>query len=154
MFDTAWYCLSNYVHLFVKMRLAAGAAVVGVLLAGCNGTDDSGDNPPTSPPSTSPVITVVPTISVTPRPTTTSTPTRTPTATPTPTPTERRATAKPVPKKTTSAVVPPPAPEPPSADVYYPNCAAARAAGVTPIMEGQPGYRSGLDRNHDGEACE
>jgi hypothetical protein len=43
---------------------------------------------------------------------------------------------------------------PPAGSVYYPNCAAARAAGVTPIHRGQPGYRSGLDRDHDGVACE
>src|SRR5580765_4438183 len=30
-------------------------------------------------------------------------------------------------------------------DVYYPNCAAARAAGVAPIHIGQPGYRPALD---------
>lgn len=40
------------------------------------------------------------------------------------------------------------------ADAYYPNCAAARAAGVAPIYVGQPGYRAGLDRDHDGVACE
>jgi len=38
--------------------------------------------------------------------------------------------------------------------VYYPNCAAARAAGAAPIMQGEPGYRAGLDRDHDGIACE
>jgi hypothetical protein len=37
---------------------------------------------------------------------------------------------------------------------YYPNCAAARAAGVTPLHRGVPGYRSGLDRDGDGVACE
>lgn len=37
---------------------------------------------------------------------------------------------------------------------YYPNCAAACAAGVAPIRQGQPGYRSGLDRDGDGVACE
>lgn len=37
---------------------------------------------------------------------------------------------------------------------YYPNCAAACAAGVAPIRQGQPGYRSGLDRDGDGIACE
>jgi len=37
---------------------------------------------------------------------------------------------------------------------YYPNCAAARAAGVTPIYAGQPGYRPGLDADNDGIACE
>ena len=39
-------------------------------------------------------------------------------------------------------------------DVYYPNCAAARAAGAAPIYVGQPGYRPGLDADNDGIACE
>jgi hypothetical protein len=43
---------------------------------------------------------------------------------------------------------------PSTSDVYYPNCTAARQAGVTPILQGQPGYRSGLDRDGDGIACE
>lgn len=42
---------------------------------------------------------------------------------------------------------------PPSA-VYYANCTEARAAGAAPIYRGQPGYRSGLDRDDDGVACE
>lgn len=37
---------------------------------------------------------------------------------------------------------------------YYLNCAAARAAGVTPILRGQPGYGRHLDRDGDGVACE
>lgn len=37
---------------------------------------------------------------------------------------------------------------------FYPNCAAARAAGVAPIYRGQPGYRPELDRDRDGIACE
>ncbi|UGT45053.1 excalibur calcium-binding domain-containing protein [Nocardia yamanashiensis] len=41
-----------------------------------------------------------------------------------------------------------------SADVYYKNCAEARAAGAAPIMKGEPGYRAGLDRDNDGIACE
>ena len=40
------------------------------------------------------------------------------------------------------------------ADVYYRNCAEARAAGAAPIREGEPGYRTGLDRDHDSIACE
>lgn len=47
-----------------------------------------------------------------------------------------------------------PAPEPPATSVYYENCDAARAAGDTPLYEGDPGYRSGLDRDSDGVACE
>lgn len=38
--------------------------------------------------------------------------------------------------------------------VYYENCAAARAAGAAPLYAGEPGYRSALDRDHDGIACE
>jgi len=37
---------------------------------------------------------------------------------------------------------------------YYPNCDAARAAGVAPINEGEPGYRPELDADGDGIACE
>jgi Excalibur calcium-binding domain/Protein of unknown function (DUF1524) len=43
---------------------------------------------------------------------------------------------------------------PPAQDVYYANCTAARAAGAAPIMRGEPGYASKLDRDHDGIACE
>lgn len=41
-----------------------------------------------------------------------------------------------------------------SAHVYYPRCAAARAAGAAPIYRGEPGYRSALDADNDGIACE
>ena len=46
------------------------------------------------------------------------------------------------------------APPPPTADVYYKNCTAVRAAGRAPLLAGEPGYRAGLDRDHDGIACE
>lgn len=49
-------------------------------------------------------------------------------------------------------VVPPPARDP--SDIYYPNCAAVKAAGKSPLLRGQPGYRAGLDRDGDGKACE
>lgn len=37
---------------------------------------------------------------------------------------------------------------------YYDNCTAARNAGAAPLYRGDPGYRSGLDRDDDGIACE
>lgn len=40
------------------------------------------------------------------------------------------------------------------APAYYANCAAARAAGAAPLSSGDPGYRSALDRDGDGIACE
>ena len=37
---------------------------------------------------------------------------------------------------------------------YYSNCSQARAAGATPIREGEAGYSRRLDRDGDGVACE
>lgn len=73
-------------------------------------------------------------------------------------------TAPPVAAPPTSAVAPPPVTNPTTpgrvrtttgaAGVYYANCAEVRAAGAAPLYRGQPGYRSGLDRDGDGVACE
>lgn len=41
-----------------------------------------------------------------------------------------------------------------SQNVYYRYCSDARRAGAAPIYRGQPGYRSELDRDNDGVACE
>ncbi len=51
-------------------------------------------------------------------------------------------------------VAPAQAAEPAPAEVYYANCAEVRAAGAAPIRRGEPGYRSGLDRDGDGVACD
>lgn len=53
------------------------------------------------------------------------------------------------PRRTTQPPV-----EPPVETAYYPNCAAARAAGVAPLRRNDPGYGSHLDRDDDGIACE
>lgn len=39
-------------------------------------------------------------------------------------------------------------------EVYYSNCATARAAGAAPVRAGQPGYGRHLDRDGDGVGCE
>ncbi|WP_051967759.1 thermonuclease family protein [Brevibacillus thermoruber] len=39
-------------------------------------------------------------------------------------------------------------------DVFNANCSEARAAGAVPLYRGEPGYRSKLDRDNDGIACE
>lgn len=41
-----------------------------------------------------------------------------------------------------------------SAERYFSKCDEARAAGVAPMYAGDPGYRSGLDGDGDGIACE
>ncbi|MET9977334.1 HtaA domain-containing protein [Streptomyces microflavus] len=43
---------------------------------------------------------------------------------------------------------------PPGGSTDYENCAAAEAAGVTPIKKGEPGYAAHLDGDGDGIACE
>ena len=37
---------------------------------------------------------------------------------------------------------------------FYANCKEAKAAGAAPLYKGDPGYRSDLDRDGDGIACE
>jgi hypothetical protein len=63
-------------------------------------------------------------------------------------------TQAPEPPSVTTEAPEPPAEPTPGRDVYYRNCAEARAAGAAPLYRGEPGYRSGLDRDHDGVACE
>ena len=48
----------------------------------------------------------------------------------------------------------PTATPPSDSTVYYANCTAAMAAGAAPLHQGQPGYRSAMDRDGDGVACE
>ena len=87
--------------------------------------------------------------------TTTSTTEKTTTSTSTITATSPPATSPPAtsPPATSPPATSPPATSPP-AGVYYANCDAARAAGAAPIYEGQPGYRTALDRDRDGIACD
>lgn len=75
---------------------------------------------------------------------------------PVPSSTFEEATVEPAPAP---AVVPAPVQEPASAPSsggtsYYANCSEARAAGAAPLYVGEAGYRSGLDRDGDGIACE
>ncbi|GAA1422826.1 excalibur calcium-binding domain-containing protein [Agrococcus citreus] len=69
------------------------------------------------------------------------------------------ADAAAVPARPAPVAQPQPAAQPapaaaPAAAAHYANCAAARAAGAAPLRAGSPGYRSGLDRDGDGVACE
>jgi hypothetical protein len=43
---------------------------------------------------------------------------------------------------------------PQQAAVYFANCSEAEAAGAAPLYVGRPGYRSDLDGDGDGVACE
>ncbi|MBO0853191.1 MAG: excalibur calcium-binding domain-containing protein [Nocardia sp.] len=71
---------------------------------------------------------------------------------------------RPTPAPATTAAPPPasaPQPSTPVAGptssvrkVYYKSCKQAKAAGAAPLHKGDPGYRKGLDDDHNGTACE
>ena len=65
-------------------------------------------------------------------------------------PTSAPATAAVEPTSTRTATTAPQT----TSSVYYKSCAAASKAGAAPITIGQPGYRTGLDPNGKGVACE
>ncbi|WP_081466794.1 excalibur calcium-binding domain-containing protein [Actinomyces graevenitzii] len=82
----------------------------------------------------------------------------TPTPTPTPTPESEAAPAPaPAPESESQSEENGEAAEAPADDsssVYYSNCTEAWNAGAAPIYRGEPGYRSKLDHDNDGVACE
>ena len=83
-------------------------------------------------------------------PTPTSTPAPTPSSTPLPT-----QTPTPVPTVApTTAPTAAPVTAAPTQSTYYANCTAAKQAGAAPIHRDEAGYRSALDRDNDGIACE
>ncbi|MFH9661158.1 excalibur calcium-binding domain-containing protein [Streptomyces sp. NPDC017248] len=89
--------------------------------------------------------------------TVTATATATQTAAPEPAPTVTRTHTVKVKVRVTHTVTAEPAADTgtdTSAGVYYANCTEARAAGVTPLHTGDPGYDGHLDRDGDGVACE
>ncbi|GAA1650376.1 thermonuclease family protein [Georgenia ruanii] len=65
-----------------------------------------------------------------------------------------RAAAAAPSRPSSPAPAPAPQPKPAPANVYYKNCAAARAAGAAPVYRGEPGYAPHLDRDGDGVGCE
>lgn len=109
---------------------AAGDPAYGVAYRACQGVAPQSTTAPQSTAAVRSSAAVPP--STTPRP-----------AVAVPTTAPRTA----VPRPSASAPVNPGA-------VYYADCAAVRAAGKAPLLRGQPGYRSELDRNDDGVACQ
>lgn len=53
-----------------------------------------------------------------------------------------------------ASATPSPSPSASASGPLYANCDAARAAGAAPLHQGDPGYRSALDGDGDGVACE
>ncbi|WP_006292826.1 GmrSD restriction endonuclease domain-containing protein [Scardovia inopinata] len=116
-------------------------------------------SPSSSPPSASSKArtTTAPKLPPAPRPTPKpAQPTR-PTQRYTPQPRRTYTPSKPTPRRTyipPRRTYTPPRSSGSGSNVYYPNCAAVRAAGKAPLYRGQPGYSAKLDRDHDGVACE
>lgn len=135
-----------------RFVIIVGGIVGGVLLLAMLANIGSGGNDSKSTAST-----VTRTVTVTASPTT-STVTVTQAAPPAP----FFEPPAPVPEPPVEAPPPQPEPLPPvvplvpqvPSSAYYGSCAAARAAGAAPLYRGDPGYRTGLDRDGDGVACE
>ncbi len=66
--------------------------------------------------------------------------------------TTQRATAAPVASPPVLAVSPSAGSQ--GVGVYYSSCSKVRAAGKAPLLRDEPGYRSGLDGDHNGVACQ
>lgn len=126
----------------------------------------AGDRTPLSTPAStpapqqsSPAITPPPALAPTPElapapaPARTATPAPARTAVPVPAPAAAPPNAG-SPTRSTDSSTESPSAGSTGGSPYYANCAAARAAGVAPLHKGDPGYRSGLDRDGDGTACE
>lgn len=152
-------------------RQAAAPAVVAsgvgvaLLLAQIPGPGSEQNPSPTPPTRTS---TPLPTSrppgdKPSPLPSFTSTPSLTETVEPAPTylpPTTETAPPTTDLSPSSTYMVPPPTAEPSPAyqpapeATYYRNCSQAHADGRYNIPRGDPAYRPGLDRDHDGLACE
>jgi outer membrane biosynthesis protein TonB len=137
------------------LRHKVASIILALFVLGVIGAATGGNKPATTQVNT-PTPPTLPTYSTqetpsTPPPATEAAPTtQTVTSEPTPAP-------SPAPLPSEQAVPPPATVAPPAnseAAVYYQNCDAARAAGAAPLYAGQPGYRSALDRDGDGVACE
>ncbi|ORT61581.1 excalibur calcium-binding domain-containing protein [Streptomyces sp. CB03238] len=132
--------------LYRMKRVWAGGLLLLLIGTGC-GAATAEDTP--KPAAAKPTPTV--TVTVTTTATATATVTATPTAAPAPTVTVTKTV-------TATATVTPDTysggNDDAGGDVYYSNCADARAAGATPVRRGDPGYGRHLDRDNDGVGCD
>ena len=137
---TAWW----------KTRPAVGVAAAFIgFSAGLNAGGETAE--PVAAPAVVTTVTAS-AVPVTATATATATATVAVTTTVTPPPVTTTVTAPPTAEKPLGLVAQPT--QAPQEEAYYKNCDAARAAGAAPIRKGEPGYRSALDRDGDGVACD
>lgn len=117
-------------------RVAAIGVIVAASFGACAAEEPETREPTTTTEGVADTLPFAPTTA----PPTTSPPTTAPPAT--------------APPATTRATSPPATSPPATQGAYYANCDEARRAGAAPIRRGEPGYRSGLDRDNDGIACD
>lgn len=130
--------------LYRMKRVWAGGLLLLLIGTGC-GALTTEDNPrPATKAAPAPTVTDTATV------------TATPTATPAPavTVTETVTATATVTREAPAAANDDSGNADSGGDVYYANCAAARAAGAAPVHRGDPGYASHLDRDNDGVGCD
>lgn len=143
---------SHQTLISIRTLVGGGIAafVLLIVLLGSCGSDETATTPTETATRTvttsAPPTTTVLTKSAGPQPTTPVVPAQ-------PVPVPDIETTRP---PSTTSYYAPPAPLIPQspASAYYDSCADARQAGVAPLYLGEPGYRSGLDRDGDGVACD
>lgn len=134
-----------------RIFIPIGTGVLGIIIGAASSSGSVAPEPATASTQTTTVTLTTTAITTVTAPAASSSPA----PPPKPAPATSSAAPKPAPKPQPTASTPQPAPPvAPPEEVYYANCAAARAAGVAPLHTGDPGYRSGLDRDDDGIACE
>jgi hypothetical protein len=149
----------------LALSLVPAASLACLILAGCGGTADAADPPSATVTTTQTTVRTATTTATPPATTVTRTVIATPvtsTVTTTAAPADVGAGAAVGAGADVDVRVPPadpaPAPQPlvasPPSSSYFKNCSEAKAAGAAPLFAGEPGYRSALDRDNDGVACE
>ena len=146
----------------LKIHAATAGVLAGaLLLTGCSSSARAPKVTPSASSSStsasaSPSASATPSSSPTPSASATPSESPSPTVTPSPVPTTEAPAQAPAAEAPAQQQAPaqPVQQAPAQSDVYYKNCAEARAAGAAPLHRGEPGYRLGLDSDGDGVACE
>lgn len=163
VFPTRWHASSSlecdliWEGNVVSTRARSWMWIIGCFLGAfvvtslAGGTTSDTEPDETASTTTSMASTSITSTTVT---TSTTTSTTTPPTTTTTTLPPTTTTAPPPPPTTVAPTTTTPPTTAPAPQVRYKNCTEARAAGVTPILRGEPGYAKHLDGDGDGIACE
>lgn len=137
--------------LLIAVAVVLGICVAGTVLANL-GDDDHGRFVAATKTPATPAADVA-RLLADPTPSPTASPSATPTAT-TASPRPKATTAKPKPVAKPTTRKPKPRGTKPAVSTSFANCTEMRKVYPNGVPAGHPAYRSKMDRDHDGRACE